>query len=594
MAALNRGADGARFRSSPSSLAALALLLALAAAIQYPDALRVPFINDDYVFLEKTRGASFVDLWGLRGLTFHWWRPWSREFHYWWLQRAFGAREAPFHVASAVLLLATWLAFHGWARRVAGASAGAIAVAGLAAMGAWAVPVLWIAGVQELWFLLLALLALHAVAARRTTLSVLAFALALLSKETAAVVPAVLALYAWTIERDRPRAALARVLPHAVVLVGWAPLHPALGGRFWQPAAAAENAPGVPLGAAVFRSVASLANLDLVPRPDRAAGVLARGLGAGLALAALVLLAGRAPAARESDGARGAVSNADGEPADPRRVLAFAAGWAALGWLPGIVLRVGWHAYYALFGAMGAWLALGVLLARRPRAAAALIAGIAVLGAAAARTPSIDWGSAWYQRRAGSFLAYMRDDLLRKHPRPAPRERLFFTGVPSNVGFLTTGGPAVRVWYADTTLAAAFWSGYAPRPAGAPPGPDRFFRYDSTAGWVAIATGVEDVAGARAANPRWEADHRDLAGTLARAEDWKAAAAEYEKLAGANPADPEYALDAGICHETLGDSASAGRWYSQALASPRLSEADRSFARRFELRLHPDRQVVTN
>src|SRR5437870_5247848 len=60
--------------------------------------------------------------------------------------------------------------------------------------------------------------------------ALLAAALALLSKEPAAVLPALALVHALAIDRDPPRAALGRALPLVALVAGWAALHPALGG----------------------------------------------------------------------------------------------------------------------------------------------------------------------------------------------------------------------------------------------------------------------------------------------------------------------------------------------------------------------------
>ena len=137
-------------------------LLALFLFARFHDAFDIPFLNDDYVFLDHVSRKGFTDLWGFRDLVFRWWRPWSREFHYWWLERAFGPNETPFHVASLVLSGAVLAAYWKLARRLAGASAAAVAVAGVATLPGWGLMLLWPAGAQDLWMLLLSLLALVA------------------------------------------------------------------------------------------------------------------------------------------------------------------------------------------------------------------------------------------------------------------------------------------------------------------------------------------------------------------------------------------------------------------------------------------------
>src|SRR5438477_13219240 len=88
---------------------AVAALLALLLATQYGNAIHGPFVGDDYVFIQKMRGAGFGLVWSVvrpERLPFHYYRPWSRELHYWALLKLFGTRVVPFHLASLGLGLA--------------------------------------------------------------------------------------------------------------------------------------------------------------------------------------------------------------------------------------------------------------------------------------------------------------------------------------------------------------------------------------------------------------------------------------------------------------------------------------------------------
>jgi hypothetical protein len=535
---------------------------------QHASALSIPFINDDYIFLDQTRAAGFLDLWRFESLAFHWYRPWSRELHYWTLQGLFGAREIPFHVASLALWLAVLTTFWALARRLAGTRAATVAAAGMAALAAWGVPLLWIAGVQELWMLLFANLTLLAWVAGRRRLATAALVGALLSKETAAVLAPLAFACSLTVQGRRLSQALRDALPLVAVTALWALVHPALGGRLWHPlrepieSAAAASGPVVLLRAALV----SL-NLDALPRPEHG---WPSALGAG-ALGALLLGATVAFGARRPEPKAPA----------PRTLVRFGILWALLGWTPLLTPSLGWHAYYALLGCFGVWLALAPVLARRPAVAVALVAALALLRPARADTPSLDWGSEWYQRRAAEFIVAMRGQLREAHPRLPSHARLYFVRVPSNVGFLAGDGPALRVWYRDPTLSAGYYSSYRPRDPAKPAGPDLFFRFDSTGGWVEVMSGAEDVARAQVANPRWETDHVMLATTLAGAGDWPRAAAEYLKLAEAFPTRFEYASDAGVCLESLGDSVAAAEWYARAAALPGADDEARRNAERF-------------
>lgn len=554
----------------PRNAAPVGVVVALLAYVltQFAGAFSVPFINDDYIFLDRIRKVGFLDLWGFDDLAFHWYRPWSRELHYWTLQRLFGARELPFHVASLVLWVAVLTTFWALARRLAGSGAATVAVAGAASMAAWGVPLVWVAGVQELWMLLFALLTIHLWLSGRRALATVTLVGALISKETAAIVGPLAIVGSLTIEGRKPIAALRHALPLIVVTAIWAAIHPVLGGQLWRPL----DAPLEP-GTDPFRPVTLLSaalvsvNLDLLPRPEHGwAPRLATGALGALILGGMVAFGARRGAAAPAGAARS--------------TLAFGLAWAGLGWLPLLMPTLGWHAYYALLGCLGVWIAVAPFLARRPVVAVAVVAALALIRPGRADTPTLDWGSEWYQRRSAEFLGAMRHQMLELHPRLPAHARLFFVRVPSNVGFLSADGPALRVWYADTTLRGAFYSAYRPRDAAEPAGPDLFFRFDSTGTWVEVTAGAEDVPRGRAANPRWEQDHVTLARALAEGDDWGRAAQEYVKLATAEPGNIDYAFDAAVCFESQGDSAAAAEWYARAAALPGADPEARSNARR--------------
>jgi tetratricopeptide (TPR) repeat protein len=251
--------------------------------------------------------------------------------------------------------------------------------------------------------------------------------------------------------------------------------------------------------------------------------------------------------------------------------------WAACGWLPLLLPGLGWHAYYGLFGALGAWLALAALVP--PGApAAALVALLALLSVARDATPSLDWGDAAYQRRAGVLLRTLRAGLLERVPHPAPHTRFWFVALPSNIGFLQGDGPALRTWYADTTLRAGFFSAWRPAAAGSP-GEDRFFKLHDATRWVELVPGPEDARAAVSANPRWAEDHLSLGRTFADAGEWERAAAEFAKVAEAYPQDAEPAYNLAVCRAHLGDSLAAGHWMEEARRRPVVTERLRRAAR---------------
>lgn len=564
-------------------LPGVAGLLAAFLVSQYAYAWRVPFINDDYVFLDLTRAMPWRGVWAPHLLWVgRYYRPWSRELHYWTLQHLFGVREGPFHGASFALWLGVLLLYYLLVRRLAGTRAAGVATAGAAALAAWGLPVVWAAGAQDLWMLLFAVASLLLFVQGRALPAALAYALALLSKETAALLPVIALAFAVLVGRRPFREGLRRAAPLFVVGAVWAALHPQLGGRLWHlsewPAVRGETGP---LRAALGTLLA-VVNLDGLPRPEFGwRGPLLVGAPGALALAALAWWALRAPREPETDTGAG-----------PR--LAAAAGvWAVTGWLPLLLPSIGWHAYYGLFGMLGAWLLLGTLLARRRALVLGLVAALALLRATQAATVSRDWGDEWYQRRAAEFIGFMRHDLLAKLPAPPRHSRLYFSDVPSNVGFLQGDGPALRVWYGDSTVRGGLLSQYRVRPAGSPPGPDRFFRFDSTAGWIEIRwpRGVLAVRGDAA--ERFREDHERLAIALSRGENWPAAAAEYAKLATIYPDSVTYAYYAGLATLAGGDSAAARAWLGRAADLPGADEEIRAAARELQRSgLHPLRAEV--
>lgn len=549
-------------------LAGAAGALLAAFQLRWGDALRLPFINDDFLFLDKTRAAPLPALWGFDQLAFHWWRPWSRETHYWAVQQLAGADPAVFHAVNAALWIAVLGAFWSLVRRGSGGNAAAWALAAAAAMAAWGLPLLWVAGVQDLWMLLASLLALHAWASDRRALAAAAYVIALLSKETSALLPAVLFVWDVCVARRSPRHALGRLAPLAAVAAAWVFLHPRLGGQLWQQVTLerVEDASRLAPPLALLRAMGVALNVDHGPSAGMDWGLaLGTGLATGVALLTLLWLL-RTPRSTHV-------------PTTATPALAgVGAAWALVGFAPLLLPGLGFHAYYALFGALGVLFALAPLLGRHAGLATASVALLALLGGVRDHAPSLDWGDAPYQRRAAALLDVMRADLLRKAPRPAPHTRFFFVRVPDRVGFMAGDGPALRIWYDDPSLSGGFYSSYRRRAAGTPRGDDLFFRLDSLTGWVPVIRGPEPVAAAIAANARWERDHIVLAQAMAAGMDWQAAAAEFEKLARAFPDNASHAFDAAVSLGEAGDMPGSYRWLAEAAGRPGATEEMRAAA----------------
>lgn len=554
--------DGVRHRSD---IPALALLLAVFAAVAYAPALSLPFVGDDYVFLDKTRDATFWNLWAFWNPDLGWYRPWSRELHFWALQKTVGLHELGFRTIGILLWITALSLYAAIVRRLASRRVATIATLGVASLALWGTPLLWISGSQDLWMLCFTMASTLLFVVGRAGWAVLSFGLALLSKETAAVLPALIGAYLILVERRRPLDVLRRTGPFWAVTLAWLLLHPTLHARLLSgmtTAAELEHRPP-PLGILV-KTILSTLNLDVLPRPQE--------VGWGMALrvvaSAVVLAGGVALVTRGRPG----VDSYPGGGEKPAALTRFAAVWMAIGWFPLFLPSIGWHAYYGCLGALGAWFALARWLEHRRRVAVVAVMSLAILRGAQANTLSWDWGRESYWQRAGSILSAIRDELHRQHPTLPPHSRVYFAHIPNNIGLIAGRSPAMRVWYRDSTLQAGFYSHYRPRPASAAAGEDYFFRFDSSAGMVEVKAGAEDVQLGLRSNSHWEGDHEVLAVLFLNNGDVPRAASEFEKLS-VLPHRPDAAVYAGVCWEAAGDTARADSLITRAGSRMGLSHA---------------------
>jgi hypothetical protein len=527
----------------------LALLLIAFVAAAYGPALNMAFIGDDYVFLDKTRDTSFTELWSFKNVDFGWYRPWSRELHFWLLQRVAGFHEVAYRSLGAMLWVVALCLYAAILRRLASPRVALLATLGVASLALWGTPLLWISGSQDLWMLCFTMASAFLFVSGHIGWALLPFALALLSKETAAVLPALLCAYLVFLERRRLIDALRRTALIWVLVFVWLVVHPTLHTRLLsapQITRELEHRPP-PLGILV-RATLSALNLDVLPRPQEVAwGDVLRVLASTLVLAAGAAFVVRGRPAVDPGGSPGA-----GKGTRAR----FALAWMAIGWFPLFLPSIGWHAYYGCLGALGAWLALAIWLQNRPGVALAAITCLGILRGAHASTISWDWGNEWYQRRAGNMLSGIRDGLLQLHPTLPLHSRVFLGHIPNNIGLIAGRSPAQRVWYRDSTLQADFFSHYRPRSESEAHGEDFFFRLDTLRGMVEVRAGPEDVRHGLLTNPDWEDDHERLAMLFLRSRDVQRAAVEFEKLS-VLPHRADAAGYAAVCWEAVGDSARA-------------------------------------
>jgi len=561
-------ADPARRAQTPTRALALpppgilALLVALLAlwALGYADALRLPFVGDDYFYLDEIRGASFLRLWTPGNLVSGYFRPWSREFHFWTLERVFGQESGLFHVANLALWLAIAALYFTLVRRLAGVRVAAIATAGLAALAAWGVLLVWASGSQDLWMLLFALVYLLACASRRGTWAPAPLALALLSKESAAMLPLVAVSLNILWERQAPVAALRRTWPSFLVVAVWALIHPSLGGRLWQ-ATGTHFTPGPhpPLSWADSARFLAIVNLDRAFDPQGGWGV-ALLLGALTALVLAGFAAWGAAASEPDAPASGAARHRD-----PGRLVLFGAAWFVAGWLPMFMPSLGWHAYYGLLGALGAWLALAVGLASRPRLAVALVGAVALLRPASVRTYTDDWGTEAYQRNSATLAGTLRAEMMRLHPSIPRHSRIYLANLPGGIGLIAAPGdsPTLRSWYSDPTLEAGFFTDYRPRPADTG-GRDYFFAADSGLRLIEFTRGAGPVPPSLARNPVWLLGENEIATIFSDHGEWAKALEGFLRLARIDSTTMDYAHNVGVCYARLGRTTEARSWLERA------------------------------
>ncbi len=508
----------------------IAALVAVA-VLGYGPFLALPFIGDDYVFIDQGLRLTFKDLLSPSNTQFGWYRPWSREIHFFTLLKLFGSNEVAFRAASFGLWLAALGIYGAILARIASWRTAVVATLGASTLGLWGAPFLWISGAQDLWMLVFALATLMLFAQGRFAAATLTQALALMSKESAAVVPCLVTAYAVLMNRVSWKTALRQTWPLWATLFVWIAVHPTLRDRMRFESAhtlETEHRPSLLVGAA--RTFLSTINLDAIPRPVE---IGTRDV--ALALTSIVVL--WATVLR-------LVSRGRGPNLDEKRatLVRFGLLWALLGWLPMLVPTIGWHAYYGCFGALGAWLVVAIVLDGRRALVIATLSAMIVLRTAAAASLSWDWGSVWYQKRAGYLLSAIHERLLAMHPTVPPNTRFYFGRIPNNIGLIAGGSPAVRVWYRDTTLAAEFYSAYRPRRAEERSGPDLFFRFDSLQALVEVTDHIP--IGADQARA-WEADQLNLAMLMLRAGDMKRAGHHFAVLS-ALPHRPEAAIYAGV------------------------------------------------
>ena len=459
---------GANSRATGASeWGALALVLAAAAWLQ-ERSLAFGFFADDFLFLDQVRQRSLVGALFSRDPLGNFLRPISRQLHFWFAARLGHESPIPFHLANLAYFLIALALFQRIARRVIGPAAAIAATAVLALTYAADVPMLWASGSQDLMAMTFALAALLLFMRGRRAWGALAYLLALFCKETVLLTP----LVAWLLDSERDHLRRVRnLVPMGIAIAVWALIWVAT--RSLRPAAASTlHADPMFVPAALVHLVQTALGLEW-GAVGMGAGWLAPSLfvlAAILAAALLVSGVGPAPASQNSE-SRG-------------RALLAGLGWAVCGALPVAAVAPIWSAYYFLFAMCGVALALGAALVRAPRwLVIVTLALCATLNArASGREEFATAEGAWttqshvtrfYLERSARIRGQLLEDLLRELPTLPRYSSLYFSSVPSNIGWQAGDGPLVRWAYRDTSLRSYFLNQFTY--ARAKRGPAYFF-----------------------------------------------------------------------------------------------------------------------
>ncbi len=534
--------------------------LVLLALARYGWGVGISFINDDFLFLERARTASFLDNWNFNDAIGNVYRPIPRNVYFWAGYRVFGGNPTGYHLLNlgwvALSLVLTALV----SRRLIADASGRPLATGYADGPALFAALLfalhpaagtaagWVCGIQDLLAVNFVLAALLAHFAGKRILYLFFYVAALLSKETSAFLFLLVAFWDIAVGRVGLRTALTRQAPAAALFAVW------LAGNRWLPwndlgRTIHSPVPGKPsllghhnLGTVLLtlRALFLVHPLESVDWPH-----------GPVATAAQVVLAAWLLALAASNRIAGAQKGSL-----PAGLIVFALLWLLSGVLPLVALK-DHFIYYAYYPALALSMVIATLAApllarvrttRRPVTTLAALAlpVIALLaGDCLVYHPALRDGH--YLRRATAYLDNFRGDLLRMHPSFPESSRIYLSNIPSWIGFQLADGPAIRVWYDDPTLSGHFLSAYQPDPDR----PAYFFMHDDSMHLVETIRGLPD-PGLAHPSPIYATAHNDLGSTLTEAGEPDDALIEWRKALEVDPHFADAAANLGIVLVRMG------------------------------------------
>jgi len=424
-------------RLAPLLLGAIVLLI-------HGSALSHPLFADDYLFFDRVRYRGFLDAIAQPDALGNFWRPLTRQVYFWILARAFGESAVVMHAINIASLIAIVSLLYGLVRRWAGSQAAWTAGLLVAVTAAWDVPVLWGSGTQDLFAILLALLALHLADRGHHVAGALFYGVALLCKEVVLLLPILVALGAWMRSRSWTRT-WHSVVPYAAAAILWM-IPWSMRMR------ASPNAPPVPAWSDAIAAILHLPQVVFGIETGPLGPVRLTLLLSALACAALALASVRF-VDREAKG--------DGR-IEP---VVLGAAWVGIGVLPIVPVATIWSGYYYAFALCGVGCVAGAWARGRSFRTALVL--VVLAGATVARhreamgVPIGAWTwrshiDASYVLRSERIGKTMLASLERKIPRPPPRSTFFFSGVPGSISWQVLDGPYVRWAYRDSSL-RSYW-----------------------------------------------------------------------------------------------------------------------------------------
>jgi hypothetical protein len=453
---------------APLPTAALVLL----GLVLYARGLVLGYVGDDLTLLDAALRYPLGELLSGRHGIVGYYRPVSRELYFWGWGRLAGLGPGGFHLVNALTFAATLLMIERLGRAWVGPRAGFLAAAAFLLFPPGSALLAWISCAQDLIMVFWAVGALLLYQHGRHAAAGVATALAALSKETAVVLPAALAVMDWQLHAGATWSARLRRLAPALVGLG-AAVAVSVAVRASWPAGTAVTiwAPRQFVGA--WRLPLDFAR-TLLP-PDTGAGIALAleaqpvwlALVAGLAAFAVPWEASSrpAPAPASLGGARPG-SIRQGAARMPSLVV-FGLALLLLAMLPiGFVVER-WRGYFFSLSAVGGALALGVLLARlAPPLTRGLLALAAVLHfgaggvyrpleteAGPARHPHVNYA---FFRDTGELSDGLLAALAPWCASIGALPRTFVAGVPPEQVFETAIGPGLRVTCRDTVPRVRF------------------------------------------------------------------------------------------------------------------------------------------